>query len=132
MVERESWTAARGWAPLWQAWLIADANIKDGSSTLADFGGELPGEEPPEFVKQLFEYGEARIRTKLGSPEYRELSQKIYDWHAEHLMHIGAVGMAPAVYIANKTLGNVPREFYTGIGGSIGLNIPGEQLFFKE
>ena len=132
MVERESWTAAGAWAPLWHRWLIADANVKDGLTTLADYDGELPGEEPPEFVKQLFEYGEARIRTKLGSPEYRELSQKIYDWHAEHLMHIGAVGMAPHVYIANKKLGNVPREFYTGIGGSIGLNIPGEQLFFKE
>ena len=132
MVERESWTAAGAWAPLWHRWLIADANVKDGLTTLADYDGELPGEEPPEFVKQLFEYGEARIRTKLGSPEYRELSQKIYDWHAEHLMHIGAVGMAPHVYIANKKLGNVPREFYTGIGGSIGLNIPGEQLFFKQ
>ena len=42
MVERESWTAARGWGPLWQRWLIADANIKDGSNTLADYGGELP------------------------------------------------------------------------------------------
>ncbi len=132
MVERESWTAARGWAPLWQAWLIADANIKDGSSTLADFGGELPGEEPPDYVKQLFQWGEDRIQTQLGSPEYHDLSQKIYDWHAEHLVHIGAVGQAPLVYIANKKLGNVPKEFYTGIGGSIDLNITADQLFFKE
>ena len=132
MVERESWTAARGWAPLWQAWLIADANIKDGSSTLADYGGELPGEEPPDYVKQLFQWGEDRIQTQLGSPEYHDLSQKIYDWHAEHLVHIGAVGQAPLVYIANKKLGNVPKEFYTGIGGSIDLNITADQLFFKE
>ena len=83
-------------------------------------------------MKQLFEYGEARIRTDLGSPEYREYSQKIYDWHAEQLVHIGAVGMAPAVYIAKDHLGNVPQEFYTGIGGSIDLNILGEQLFFKQ
>ena len=131
MVERESWTAARGWAPLWQAWLIADANIKDGSSTLADFGGELPGEEPPDYVKQLFQWGEDRIQTQLGSPEYHDLSQKIYDWHAEHLVHIGAVGQAPLVYIANKKLGNVPKEFYTGIGGSIDLNITADQLFFQ-
>lgn len=132
MVERESWTAASTWAPLWHAWLLADANVKDGSRTLDDYGGALPGEEPPEYVKQLFEYGEARIRTDLGSPEYREYSQKIYDWHAEQLVHIGAVGMAPAVYIAKDHLGNVPQEFYTGIGGSIDLNILGEQLFFKQ
>ncbi len=132
MVERESWTAARTWGPLWHVWLLADANVKDGSSTLAEYGGTLPGEEPPEYVKQLFQYGEDRIQTKLGSPEYRELSQKIYDWHAEQLVHIGAVGQAPVVYIADKNLGNVPTEFYTGIGGSIDLNITADQLFFKQ
>lgn len=47
-------------------------------------------------------------------------------------MHIGAVGMAPAVYVAKANVGNVPQEFYTGIGGAIGLNIPAEQLFFKQ
>ena len=57
MVERESWTAARTWGPLWHVWLLADANVKDGSSTLAEYGGTLPGEEPPEYVKQLFQYG---------------------------------------------------------------------------
>ena len=41
-------------------------------------------------------------------------------------------GQAPLVYIANKKLGNVPQEFYTGIGGSIDLNITADQLFFKE
>ena len=131
MVEREAWTAARMWGPLWHVWLLADANIKDGSRTLADYGGTLPGEEPPAHVKQLFQYGEDRIQTELGSPEYRELSQKIYDWHAQQLVHIGAVGMAPAVYIAKDNIGNVPREFYTGIGGSIDLNITADQLFLQ-
>ena len=60
------------WAPLWRLWVTADANIKKGSKTLADYGGTLLGEEPPEHVRQLFQYGEARIRPKLGSPEYRE------------------------------------------------------------
>ena len=83
-------------------------------------------------MKQLFQYGEDRIQTQLGSPEYRELSRKIYDWHAEHLVHIGAVGQAPLVYIADRNLGNVPREFYTGIGGSIDLNITADQLLFKQ
>ena len=73
MIDREYYAhgshAWLNWGTLWGDWLMASAEIKDGLKTTDDFGGELPGIEPPQIYKDLFEWGEERSQTVLGSPE---------------------------------------------------------------
>lgn len=121
------------WAWNWGAWERAAEQVRTGDRTLEDFeGGKLPGEEPPEEIKELNEWARLRSRTELGSEEYTELSQKIFDFHAENVFMIGIVGMSPHPYIAKKNIGNIPHHG-PGIGGWSGdLNYFASLLFFKE
>lgn len=124
-----------GWANAWGEWLDAEYKVKIGRTKVEDFeGGKLPGEEPPESIKQLVGYQRARTETAFRSKEYMELSEKFFDWHAENVVLIGTVGMVPLVYIAKNDIGNVPTKY--GRGGEyhwVGdLNHFAEQLFFKQ
>ncbi len=121
------------WGHSWHDWLVAKADIAAGRKTLADFeGGKMPGEEPPEEFKQLEEWARLRTAAAFGSEEYMQLSQKIYDFHADQVLMIGTVGMAPLLYIANKNLGNVPEAFGPGMQVWCDFAYLGDQLFWKE
>ena len=97
------------------------------SKTLSDFeGGKLPGEEPPEDLKQLAGWIGRREQVDLGSQEYVELSQKIYDNHAEQVYMIGTVGFAPPLYIVKNGIGNTPTQYPSPQSWS------GDQTFYAE
>ena len=120
-------------APAWVTWLRANRDIETGTKTLADFeGGKLPGEEPPEHVKQQWERTLQKQRVPFGSKEYMAVMTAIYDYQAEHLYHIGTVGLVPVLYIANKDIGNVPSEMPPGsiFFGSALMNA--QQLFWRR
>jgi len=119
------------WAPLWGEWLQADSLIKRGRATLEDYGEEMPGEEPPAEIKQLFQWGEERAQVEFRSPEYKKIMQKIFDWHAKNLVMIGTVGMIPVPYIAKNNIGNVPKAYNPAGNWPGDLNYYAEQLFFK-
>lgn len=122
-----------GWAPTWGQWQRAKIEVETGKKTLEDFeGGNLPGEEPPEEIKKLQEWVRQRNQAKLGSRDYTELSQKIFDFHAKKVFMIGTVGMSPTLYIAKKNIGNVPKAYRPGQGAPLTLNWQGVQLFFKQ
>jgi len=127
------WTGSDNyWAGAWQGWLDAKEAIERGTSTLSDYEGKLPGEEPPEEIKQVYKWAKMREQTRLGSKEYTELSQKIYDFFAEEVYMIGTVGMLPRVFIAKKNIGNVPEKYPPGKATYVGeLTYYGQQLFFK-
>ncbi len=135
MHDRNQWAhggAEWGWATSWGAWLEAWIEVEEGTKTLEDFdGGVLPGEEPPQWAIDLFLWTEERSGTVLGSPEYLELSQRIFDYHFENLLFQGVVGGMPHLVIAKTNLGNVPTGFFGGAGGFGGLHIEAEQLYFK-
>ena len=121
------------WGHNWGRWLAADAALTAGTHTLADFeGGEMPGEEPPEDVKMLDQWGQEWVKTEYGSPEYIELAQKIFDFQARNLVIIGVVGLKPVPLIAKRNIGNIPTGFTMGMEGSTGLNVHGDQFFFKN
>ena len=131
-VSRPNLTSGSYFAPLWNQWLRADADVREGKRELTEFvDGKLPGEEPPEEFKQLFRWGDERILTSLGSAEYRDLSQKIFDFHHENLLMTGVIGMVPYLFIAKENVGNVPDEFITGIAGANDFNRLADQYFFK-
>jgi len=121
------------WGHSWHDWLVAERDIAAGRKTLADFeGGQMPGEEPPEEFKQLEEWAELRTAAEFGSEEYMELSQRIYDFHADKVLMIGTVGLVPLIYIANKNLGNVPEVMGPGMQVWCDLAYFGDLLFWKE
>ena len=122
---------AWGWD--WGTWLEAEEAVRTGEKVLEDFpGGKLPGEEPPQEIKELEENIARMKNAKLGSKEYVELSQKILDFHAEKVYFIGSVGMVPTIYIAKKNIGNVPRRVPPASEDALSLNHWANQLFFKE
>ena len=135
-VEFGSYTWSRAgigrWCPAWSVWLNASESIAAGATTLADYeGGKLPGEEPPDEVKELRELTLRKPRTVYQSEEYMEVSTRIYDiWN--NLYIIGTVGMQPYIYIAKEDLGNIPEEVpYIGVWWGNLLN-ESHQLFWKK
>ena len=135
MVDRESWVHGNhdlSWAPAWGRWLEAWIEVEEGTRSISDFeGGALPGEEPPEEYQQLFQWGEERAKTVLGSPEYLEVSRKIFGFHFDNLLMQGVVGGQPQLVIAKANLGNVPTGFHGSAAWWGDLNIEAEQIYFK-
>lgn len=121
-----------GWGWQWGKWLAANAAIEAGTHTLADFGGSMPGWEPPQEVKDLDDWSWALRVTEFGSPEYVELASNVAQLQADRLWAIGVVGLSPTIYISRSNIGNVPTDYSIGVEWSIGLNYWGDQLFFRQ
>ena len=121
-------------APAWAQWLNANENVMRGTTKLEDYeGGKLPGEEPPEDAKQQYDRVRMQvIRTRLGSEEYMELMEKIYDYQAEKLYHIGTIGMAPKLHIVKKNIANVAEVFGPEAEAGFELLYDAQQFFWKQ
>ena len=137
MIDRSEWVQGNSdlnWAPLWGQWLKAWIEVEEGtrSLSLSDFeDGILPGVAPPEEYKQLFLWGEERAQTVLGSPEYLEVSRKIFGFHYDNLLMQGVVGGQPHLVVAKSNLANVPTGFYGSAAWWGDLSIEAEQLYFR-
>ena len=92
-------------------WETARVAIERGERKLEDYGGELPGTEPPEEWKRYFQWQRDFGASEFGTPEWVEIAQKMYDWTGDNVFVIGTVGEAPAVLLTSKDLRNVPTEF---------------------
>ena len=66
------------YAPLWFFWLQAHWDILEGKKTLADdYGGEYPGEKPPEEMLALIPLQQQSLEVAYGSEEYAEAYQPV-------------------------------------------------------
>jgi peptide/nickel transport system substrate-binding protein len=92
-------------------WETARVAIERGERKLEDYGGELPGTEPPEEWQRYFQWQRDFGLSEFGSPEWVEIAQKMYDWTGDNVFAIGTVGEAPAVLLTSKDLRNIPTEF---------------------
>jgi peptide/nickel transport system substrate-binding protein len=90
-------------------------------------GGEQ-GEEPPEMIKQLFEWQEEYNITGSDEP-----ARKVLESQAEHIWTIGTVGMAPHPLFVRNNLRNVTETggFWTWDSLWAYPEFP-EQWFFKS
>ena len=121
------------WATNWGDWLLADIAIKEGRASADDYvDGQLPGEEPPQWAKDLFDWAELRYKSERGSPQYKLVSQQIFDLHYENNLISGVVGQLPALVIAKKNLVNVPTGFFGTAIWFGDLTLEADQLFFRE
>ena len=120
-------------APAWKQWLKANAQVQAGSATLDDFeGGVLPGEEPPEEIKEYNDWALAKPKTEFLSKEYTEINQAMWDYWADQIFVIGTVGLLPQPYLANVKIGNVPTEYAVTADWAGDILNQSAQLFWKE
>ena len=92
-------------------WEEARRLVERGERKLSDYGGELPGTEPPEEWKRYFDWQRQFRLSEFGSSEWFELAQKMFDFTGDNVFVIGTVGEAPNILLTNNDLRNVPTEF---------------------
>jgi len=92
------------------------------------------GEEPPEYVKNVYKWRDEAREQVPGSKEFIEITQKMGDLAAEKLWGIGTVGMAPQPHIVKNNLRNYPLPIEQVSPYSNGWMplVLFEQLFFKK
>lgn len=67
------------------------------------------GEEPPSWVKRLWEIADEFKTTVPGSERYMELGKEMIALNFENLVVIGTLGEIPLITVVNDRLGNVPK-----------------------
>ena len=92
-------------------WEEARRLVERGERKLSDYGGELPGIEPPEEWKRYFGWQRQFRLSEFGASEWFELAQKMFDFTGDNVFVIGTVGEAPNILLTNNDLRNVPTEF---------------------
>jgi len=67
------------------------------------------GEEPPSWVKRLWEIADEFKTVVPGSERYMELGKEMILINRENLVVIGTLGEIPLITVVNNRLGNVPQ-----------------------
>ena len=113
------WMGEAGQAVQWNNWIgskqrALTATLEEGEKLplnwrRLDFpeGAVIEGEEPPLYWIEQDELEDEWNQMQMGSPEYEETGQKIFDFYVNRLTRIGIVGEVPSVMIAKNKLGNV-------------------------
>ncbi len=91
---RPNWGNAFSGVP-WSQWYNSD-------------GAE--GEEPPDYIKHLYQVIEDWLQTVPGTDEHIRLGKEIVTINMENLFNIGTVGMPPQPILLKKNLKNTPTE----------------------
>ena len=117
----------------WGLWIRATRDLESGAKTLDDFAdGKIPGEEPPDIVKELDDAVIAWGSSAYGSPEYVEAFQKVFDIHAEQLFLIGSVGVTPTLGIYKNRVANYPTFYKPEATWPGDLLTSADKLFIKR
>jgi peptide/nickel transport system substrate-binding protein len=127
----EYFTVSLPFGALWQRWLVAKEDIEAGRKKAEDFPEGLPGEEPPQWVKDYRAYAPLIRLQPKGTREFTELVSATADLQAEKLVMIGTVGQVPWVFVAKNNVGNTPKVRPPGAGEPLGLARLCQQMYFK-
>lgn len=85
------------------------------------------GEEPPQWVKDMYALDAARWSSVSGSDEFNKLKEETFAWSRANLPMITIVEQVKYPMIAAKNLRNVANAGY-----AIASNFAGEQLWFEQ
>jgi hypothetical protein len=126
------WTVNLTMGALWQRWIVAweDINIY-GRKSMDDYPDGLPGEEPPQWVKDFRALTPLIRKYPKESKEFADLCSQTAEIQADKVIFIGTVGLVPFVFIAKNNVGNTPTELPPGSGWSGNLAIYCQQMYFK-
>lgn len=89
--------------------------------------GGAEGEEPPQWVKDMYALDAARWSAVSGSDEFNKLKEETFAWSRANLPMITIVEQVKYPMIAAKNLRNVATAGY-----AIASNFAGEQLWFEQ
>jgi peptide/nickel transport system substrate-binding protein len=112
-------TGQGGPAQKWAQWFMAANKDEEGL------------EEPPDYIKQLFEYYDM-MNAVTDEDERVMWGQKIFDYLAENPLSIGSILESPAPLILNKNLRNLPRPKVPIGWDSYGISTYHPEAFFYE
>ncbi|MBI3957660.1 MAG: ABC transporter substrate-binding protein [Chloroflexi bacterium] len=85
------------------------------------------GEEPPAWVLEAYDIDAERWGIVPGTPEYRALREKGFQWHRDNLPMLTIVEGVKYPLIISARMGNVASAGY-----AIAQNFSGEQFFYRE
>lgn len=88
-------------------------------------------EEPPEEIKQLYEWHD-QLNSTPDEDERVALGQKIFDYLAENPLSIGSVLESPAPLIFNKNMRNLPQPKVPVGWDTYGISTYHPEAFFYE
>jgi len=71
--------------------------------------GGKNGEEPPDWVKRLWEIADEWVTLVPGSPRYMELGKEMIKINQDNLSVIGTLANVPLITVVSNRLGNVPK-----------------------
>ncbi|GIK72354.1 MAG: peptide ABC transporter substrate-binding protein [Chloroflexota bacterium] len=89
--------------------------------------GGAQGEEPPQWVMDMYALDAARWSAVSGSDEFNRLKEETFAWSRANLPMITIVEQVKYPMIAAKNLRNVATAGY-----AIASNFAGEQLWFEQ
>lgn len=103
---------AWGWGIKWQTWY--------------NTSGES-GEEPPDWIKEVYKIHEEKEKTLPGTPENEQVKERLYDWWYNNITQVMIIEKIQDPVIVSANLRNVAHSGYC-----IPAYMPGEQFFFEE
>ncbi len=71
--------------------------------------GGKTGEEPPGWVKRLWEIADEWVTLVPGSSRFMELGKELIKINQENLVVIGTLGKIPLITVVANRLGNTPK-----------------------
>ena len=82
--------------------------VERGERKLSDYGGDLPGIEPPEEWQFYFDWQRQLRLSEFGSGKWFELAQKMFDFTGDNVFVFGTVGEAPTSCSPTTTCATSP------------------------
>ena len=89
------------------------------------------GEEPPQWVKDLWEIGEEFVTLVPGSDWYNAVGRQIIRLNLENLSAIGTLGEVPLVTVVSNRLSNIPQWEINNYGYGYAYPYRPDQWYFK-
>ena len=93
--------------------------------------GGKNGEEPPGWVKRLWEIADEWVTLVPGSPRYMELGKEMIKINLENLAVIGTLGNIPLVTVVSNRLGNIPQWTVNSYYYGYAYPYRADQWYFK-
>jgi peptide/nickel transport system substrate-binding protein len=90
------------------------------------------GEEPPAWIKRMFEIA-SQWRTQVpGSPDFEKLCSELVKLNQDNMTIIGTVTDLPSPTVVSTRLGNIPKFDYVHFNFGISYPYRADQWFFKN
>jgi len=89
------------------------------------------GEEPPDWVKRLWEIEDEWVTVVPGSQRYMELGKEMVKINLENMVIIGTLNELPLINVVSNRLGNTPKWTISSFNYGYAAPYQADQWYFK-